>query len=388
MMSSTRNLAGLATRTSLLLAGALSASVACAASTPAPAAPAAPGGDVVAKVDGKAITNAELLKAAEAQLGKLKQQEYDIKKRVLDDMINQMLIDKEAGLRKISAEELVHAEVDAKAADVTDVEVNGFYDANKARFPQDKTEQELKGLIRTSLQQQKVNDRRVAFLAEQRTKYGVQLLLDPPRATIGLGAAAIKGPATAPVTIVEFSDFQCPFCSRVTPTLKQIEDTYGDKVRVAFRHYPLSFHPMAQKAAEAADCAKEQGKFWQMHDSMFGNQGKLAVDDLKARATELGLNAEQFNACLDSGKTAANVATDLKEGTAYGVTGTPAFFINGRFVNGAVPFDTFATVINEELDRAGIKPPPKPTPTASAAPAPAAAAGAPVVQKAATPPTP
>ena len=159
------------------------------------------------------------------------------------------------------------------------------------------------------------------------------------------------GPIDAPVTIVEFSDFQCPFCSRVIPTLKQIEESYGDKVRLVFRQFPLHrLHPQAQKAAEASLCADDQGKFWEMHDAMFADQRGLAVDSLKAKAAELELDTATFDECLDSGKYAERIETDLAEGAAVGVTGTPAMFINGRFLSGAVPYEQIAAVIDQELE--------------------------------------
>jgi len=157
------------------------------------------------------------------------------------------------------------------------------------------------------------------------------------------------------VTIVEFSDFQCPFCSRLTPTIKQVEQKYGDKVRVVFRQYPLPFHQNAQKAAEASLCALDQGKFWELHDAMFADQNALGVDQLKATAAKLGVNADKFNKCLDSGEKAAVISADQKAGQAAGVNGTPALFVNGRFINGAVPLEQITTVVDDELRRAGSK---------------------------------
>ena len=154
-------------------------------------------------------------------------------------------------------------------------------------------------------------------------------------------AAAPRGP-DAPVTIVEFSDFQCPYCQRLAPTMDQVKSNYGDKVRLVFRQFPLPFHDDAQKAAEASLCAEDEGKFWQMHDAMFEDIRALGVAELKKTAGELELNQESFDECLDSGKYAAQVAQDTREGRAAGVSGTPAMFINGRFVSGAVSYDQLA----------------------------------------------
>jgi protein-disulfide isomerase len=160
------------------------------------------------------------------------------------------------------------------------------------------------------------------------------------------------GPKNAKVTIVEWSDFQCPFCSRVTPTLKQIKENYPNDVRVVFRHQPLSFHPNAKPAAEASMAAHEQGKFWEMHDKLFSNQGSLDRATFERYAEELKLNMGQFKAALDSGKYRAKVEADASAGAAVGANGTPTFFVNGREFVGAQPFDSFKRVIDEELARA------------------------------------
>ena len=159
------------------------------------------------------------------------------------------------------------------------------------------------------------------------------------------------GPADAPVTIVEFSDFQCPYCARfVTQTLPQIKQTYEGKVRFVFRDFPLSqIHENAEKASEAAECANEQGKFWEYHDKLFSSQSALDVASLKSYASQLGLDTATFDQCLDSSKYAQEVQKDLQDGTSYGVDGTPAFFVNGLLVVGAQPFASFQEVIDAAL---------------------------------------
>ena len=162
----------------------------------------------------------------------------------------------------------------------------------------------------------------------------------------------VQGDANAPVTIVEFSDFQCPYCGRnFEQTYPQIKKLYIDtgKVKYVMRDFPLNVHPEAQKAAEAAGCAEEQGKFWEMHDKLFSNQQDLSVANEKTWAQEIGLDTKKFGECLDSGKRAAEVQKDIQDGQAYGVSGTPAFFINGVPLVGAQPFAAFQQVIEQEL---------------------------------------
>lgn len=173
---------------------------------------------------------------------------------------------------------------------------------------------------------------------------------DPDRVSLSTDDDPSFGPEDAPVTIIEFSDFQCPYCARAVPTIKQIIEEYGDNVRIVFRDFPLSFHKDAQKAAEAAECADDQGKFWEMHDKIFENQNAMGVDDLKQYAENLGLDTEEFDLCLDSDKYAEEVQNDLRDGQKVGVTGTPAFFVNGIKISGAKPFSEFKQVIDQELE--------------------------------------
>ena len=180
------------------------------------------------------------------------------------------------------------------------------------------------------------------------------------------------------MTIIEFSDFQCPYCSRVNPTLARLKDRYGDSIRIVFRDFPiLQLHPQAAKAAEAGACANEQGKFWPMHDLMFAYQQRLDVASLKQHAATIGLDAAAFEKCLDSGKHTAEWQKDSSDAEKAGVQSTPAFFVNGRPLVGAQPYEAFAEVVNDELGRLNRPIPPEKPVTA---PAPAASPAAPPAQ--------
>ncbi|HXU79842.1 MAG TPA: thioredoxin domain-containing protein [Polyangia bacterium] len=172
---------------------------------------------------------------------------------------------------------------------------------------------------------------------------------------VTVGNAPVRGGKAPKVTIVAFSEFQCPFCSRVKPTLDQVEKTYGNDVQIAFKHFPLSFHPNAMPAAIAAEAAKDQGKFWEMHDKLFANQQSLDRATFEKHAQELGLDMAKFKAALDGNKGKDQIEANMKEGAQFGVRGTPGFFINGRFFRGAQPFDNFKAVIDEELKKADEK---------------------------------
>jgi protein-disulfide isomerase len=177
---------------------------------------------------------------------------------------------------------------------------------------------------------------------------------------VDVATAPAKGPSTATVTIAEFSDFQCPFCLGVNPTIKQLEDTYKDRVRFVWKHLPLvGIHPHAMSAAVAAEAARNQGKFWEYHDKLFANQERLELGDLKQYAQELGLDIARFDKDRDDPELKTKVQADMAEATALGVKSTPTFFINGRLVRGAMPFETFATIIDQELAKPNTSPAPK-----------------------------
>jgi protein-disulfide isomerase len=177
--------------------------------------------------------------------------------------------------------------------------------------------------------------------------------------TVNIAGAAAKGPETAPVTIVEFSDFQCPFCARVVPTLQQVQDTYRDNVRIIWKHLPLSIHKDALGAALAAEAAGKQGKFWEYHDKLFTDRTKLGTEDLKEYAKDLQLDMARFETDLQSGAEKKRIDADVAEAQALGINGTPGIFVNGRFVRGAQPFEVFAKIIDEELTKLNLPVPEK-----------------------------
>jgi protein-disulfide isomerase len=170
---------------------------------------------------------------------------------------------------------------------------------------------------------------------------------------VPIGDAPVRGPANAEVAIVEYSDFECPFCARVVPTLNQIQETYGDRVKLVYKHLPLRIHAQAQPAAAASEAARLQGKFWEMHDKIFAGQRELSDEKYVQWARELGLDVERFERDRKSEAVKARIAKDEEEAARLGVGGTPAFFINGRFLSGAQPFDAFKRVIDEELGGKG-----------------------------------
>jgi protein-disulfide isomerase len=341
-----------------------------------PAAPAkSPDPSVLATLDGVSITASEIEPIGGANLTQARAQYYQVQRAAIDEAINRRLIDKEAAARGISVADLLKQEVESKVAPVSPDEQRQIYEQNKARYFANVPEAEAMNQIQTVLTQQRIQAKRAEYAQTLRAKSNVRILLDPPRTQVSADDDPFKGPADAPVTIVEFSDFQCPFCSRVNPTLTRLRDRFGDSIRIVFRDLPIQqIHPQAAKAAEAASCANEQKKFWEMHDVLFANQQALDVPSLKKHAATIGLDAAAFEKCLDSGKYAADWQKDSADAAAAGVQSTPAFFINGRAVIGAQPYEAFADVVAEELGRLGRPVPPEKPVAAAPAPAPAPAA--------------
>jgi protein-disulfide isomerase len=340
---------------SLSLALLLTACSNVATERPGSDAASAPAGasqpQVMAVVGGEEISRSEVEEAVAADLLKLEQQQHQALEEGLEQAVSRKVLEIEAASRDLAVEELVQQEVEEQIEAPTDAQVDAFYEERKAQIQQPK--EEVADQIRDFLQQQGMQEKFGQLISDLRAKYEVRTFLEPFRVAVEAAGSPAKGPEDAEVTIVAFSDFQCPFCSRVNPTLDKVLETYGDSVRLVFRQFPLGIHPQARKASEAALCAHEQGKFWEMHDALFADQRNLAVPALKEKAASLGLDAGVFDACLDEGKFEAKVEEDFEAGRRAGVSGTPAMFINGRFLSGAQPYEEFAKIIDDELGRSG-----------------------------------
>jgi len=311
--------------------------------------------DVVATVGSTSITLGEVddkaLDQPAANFGsaKLSQALYEARRAALDDIVALKLMDDAAKAQGIERSALVEKEITSKAQPVTEQDIAAWYQANQGRVQGASLEQ-VKQPIRAFLTQERMQTIREEYVDALKGKTAVHGMLDPPRQKVtNPPTSPVRGPADAPVEIVEFSDFQCPFCQRVGPAVTQVLNTYGNRVRLVYREYPLPNHPNARPAAEAGMCANEQGKFWPYHDRLFANQQRLGVNDLKQHAVDLGLDAARFNACMDSHKNVPLIEADISAGNESGVNGTPAFFINGRMLSGAQPFEAFKRIIDDEL---------------------------------------
>jgi protein-disulfide isomerase len=311
-------------------------------------------GDIVATVGNVSITLADVdVKAMQQPANefgttKLVLAIYEARRNAIEEIAGEKLIDMEAKTRSMTTAALIDQEITSKIATVTDADVVAWYNANQSRVQGASLEQ-VRAPVRNLLIQQRSATAYQSYVEQLKLKTPVKMSLEPPRQKIATADSPALGSANAPIELVEFSDFQCPFCYRAHPTVKQVLSTYGTKIRFVYRNYPLPNHPNARPAAEAAQCANEQGQFWAYHDRLFADQNKLGNDDLKSTAASLGMDAGRFNACFDSHKYKARVDADMQAGNEAGVNGTPAFFINGRMLSGAQPFEEFKRVIDEEL---------------------------------------
>lgn len=316
---------------------------------------------VVASIGDEKITLADLDAEIKDDLAGLdrqyRSQKSKLRETSLDALIAKRLMEAEAKRQGITEEELMKSVLEGKTEPVTEEELQAFYD-------QQAMQAAAQGMAGNLPPFEQIKDRMEQFLNQQRQQELLVNYIDKLKADAKVVVSLVeveavgpsRGPKDAPVTIVEFSDFECPYCSRANEALTKVEETYGDKVRIVFRDYPLPFHPNAKKAAEAGHCAAEQGKFWELHDKMFANQKALGVDELKGYAKDAGVDSAKFDACLDDGKMAEAVAKNQAAGEEAGVSGTPAFFINGKMLAGALPFEEFQKVIDSELVRLGHAP--------------------------------
>ncbi len=302
----------------------------------------------IAIVDGEPVYEPDLVKIAGPQLAQLRNQEHQIKSRALDELIRQKLLEREAKKRGLSPGDLLQNEVDSKVGEPTAAEIEAFYVAQKDRL--NRPLAEVRGQVADFLKRAKVEKAREEFTNSLRRQGGVTVLLQPPRTEVSYDPARVRGDPKAALTIVEFSDFECPFCARVQPVLNGLLAKYRGRVRLAFRDFPLrEIHSKAQSAAEAARCAGEQGRFWEYHDALFADRSKLQPAHLTEHARNLGLDVKAFQSCLESGRFKAKIDEDLHEATEAGVSGTPAFFINGVSLYGAQPASEFERIIDAEL---------------------------------------
>jgi protein-disulfide isomerase len=309
---------------------------------------------VLANVDGQVVYASDLEKSAGRELSEQRKRLYQLQKQKLEEYVNAVILTRAAKKSGVSVETLLQREVHSKIMPITDEEIEVFYRSNQSRMAKDLNE--AREQLRQFLRNEKIEAQKALYLKSLRSNSRIETYLKAPplfRAEVPTRDAPSKGPEDAPVTMVKFEDYQCPFCQEIQPTVMKLLSKYDGKIRLVHKDLPLDrIHPQARQAAEAARCADEEGKFWSYHDILYANSPKVSKDNLKSYAKEVGLDIKAFDRCLGTGKFKAAVQRDLIDGAQLGIMGTPTFFINGREISGSQPLRAFEAIIDEELGSA------------------------------------
>lgn len=311
---------------------------------------------VVAKFQNRVIRLHEVDAKVADELAKLQEQIFELRAEAADRIAIEALVTQEAKAAGQSEDEWLAKNIESGLTEPSEAQMLSLFQKASGRLPPEVTYEQVKPEIRKAVQREERSKKAREVFARLKKEAGFKMVMEgPPKPRKLIDATGpSRGNQSAKVVIVEFADFECQFCAKAHETVNEVLKAYGGKVRLVFRHYPLSFHMKAAKAAEATACADEQGKFWELHDALFESQA-LDLEALKVQAKRAGLDEAKFESCLDSGRTATLVKRDLAAGQQVGVSGTPAFFINGFMLSGAQPEEAFRRVIDAELERLGDK---------------------------------
>ena len=313
---------------------------------------------VVAKIGDQVITESELETLAGSSLVALRQQIYDTQVSRLEAEIYQRLVQQAAAAEGLTEGDYLRKRIDEMVGEPDEGEIVKLMTQYRSQLSDDdlQARAQIVQALKQREKQQLSQDLRTVLFAEG----GVEILLVPPRVEVAVAdGTPARGPADAPIVMIEYTDFQCPFCTRVQPTLDALMKRYDGQIRHVFKNLPLPMHAEAQLAGAASLCAQDQGKFWEYHDWLFANQRTLNRDSMVAKSGDFGMDVEVFTECIDRGAYIATVRADMAEANSFGITGTPGFLINGRVLTGAQPIEEFEAIIDSELQRLGIEVPPK-----------------------------
>jgi protein-disulfide isomerase len=300
--------------------------------------------EVVAEVNGTKITRADMEKEQAGKLLQARYQAYMAEQKALEDLIDNRLLAIEAARRQLTVEQLVAKDITSKIKDPSEDQLQLYYEDSNSNDPYETVRAKIIELIR----ERRTTKARAAYLQQLRGQANVLITLAPPVADFALGDAPRLGRADAPVKLVEFADYECPYCAKVHPHLLKLHEEFGDQLAIYYKDLPLPMHKQARKAAEAARCAGTQGKFWEYHDVLFSSRA-LDIAQLKKDARELNLDGPRFDKCLDSGAQAAVVQKDFEQGQQLGLGGTPSFFVEGHYFSGGVDYATLRDLVVQQL---------------------------------------
>lgn len=300
---------------------------------------------IVLEVDGVKITYGDIEQKRAGSIFQARNAFYEAEKKSIEDYVNEFLLEREAKKESLTATQLLERHVTSKIPpDPSDEALRLYYEGIDTKEPFESIRARMVDHIRDV----RIAKAKTAYVESLRSQANVVIRLPAPRANVSLKGAPVRGVNDAPVVIVEYSDYECPYCQQTQSVLDKVEAEYKGKIAVAYKDYPLPMHSHAQKAAEAAHCAGVQGKYWEYHDQLFKTK-QLEVAQLKDTARTLKLDTQAFDECLDSGAQAATVKAQAADGTALQLQGTPSFLINGRFMNGFQSYEELRGAIEEEL---------------------------------------
>lgn len=307
-------------------------------------------GDVAVKMGKITVTNEELLAPIKAQVYEAEKKIFDMKMDRVRAVLLKKIMESDPRKKGLTNDEYLRRYI-GKGDPVTDQDIEKFIKSQG--FPQSQVNEMFKKRVKDYLKVERKQQAVQEWLTKKSKKDPIEIFIQRPRRPfyeVKVGSSVQTSP-NAKVTLVEFSDFQCPYCAKAAETLKQIKKKYGAKVNVVFKHFPLPMHPDAKRASMAAMCALDQGadKFWDFHDWMFAHQQDLKNASIKQQAKKFGLDTSKFNDCVDNNKYLAAVNNDIDQGKELEIRATPTFFVNGKLVSGARSLEDFSEVIDEEL---------------------------------------
>lgn len=333
--------------------GLISSTLCIAAMAETPGGASASSNPVLAEIDGKKITLAEFERQRPVSLFHARNTFYEAQKKAAEAFVEEYLLERQAQKENLTVPQLLEKHVGSTLPkDPPEEALRVYYegvDGNTAPF------EAVRPQILQHIRDRRMDRAKKAYIDSLRSQAKVAILLDPPRAQVNLKNTPVRGAADAPVTVVEYADYECPYCQQIQPDLDKLEAAYKGKVAFAYKDVPLPMHANAQKASEAAHCAGAQGKYWEYHDVLLTSK-KLGYADLKEHARALKLDGKVFDQCLDSGAQAGLVKANLAEGQSLQLPGTPSFVINGRFFGGGLSYDALRAVVEEELAAAAARP--------------------------------
>jgi len=325
-------------------------SIVSAGALQAQSSPTSSPSTVVAEVNGLTVTLGEFEKERADALYPARRTYYEAERKLLEQVIDERLIEIQARKENLTPEQLLDKHVNQVAGkDPTDDQLKAIYDTLNVNKPFD----DVKAQLRTEVKQLRIGNAKNAYIKQLRSEAKISVTLPEPRVEVAMNdKTPIRGSRSAPVMVVEFADFQCPYCKQLEPQLEKLKSEFGDKIAIAFKDFPLPAHVNAQKLAEVADCAGEQGKYWDFHDYLFNDMKEFDLAQLKDRAKSLSLDSAKFNSCVDTDAEASKIKQDVAEGTRLSITGTPTLFINGRYLSGSTKYETLRDMVQEELSAA------------------------------------